>query len=109
MVPGMARMTDDGLGGDAEIGTAHGGSVEIRKLPDGRAVLLPASLGGRRLGAEGVEVLADIEDEFRAIAAARGRIDGLVVEARQYGVPWSLIGFVLGLSDQGARKRFWKG
>jgi len=104
----MAKMTDDGLGdGDEGPGMAHQGSVEIRKLPDGRAVLLPATLGGRRLSAEGVEVLADIEEEFRAIAAARAHIDDLVREARgDYGVPWTLIGFVLGLSDQGARKRF---
>ncbi len=104
----MAKMTEDGLGAGGEgPGFAHQGSVEIRKLPDGRALLLPASVGGQRLGAEGLEVLADIEDQFRAIATARQRIDELVAEGRaDYGVPWSLIGFVLGISDQGARKRF---
>lgn len=100
----------DPLGAELRIGdVTYDGMVEIRKLPDGRAVMLPSAgtgPGRRRLNLDALDVLADIQREVREIAARRDRLDALVDEARETGTPWHLIGFSVGTTGEGARQRW---
>jgi len=105
----MAKMSRDPLGADVEVG---GGDVtafdfvEVAKTAEGLPVLLPRTAGARRLGGEKLEVLADVQAVARRIEEARERLDALVAEARDLGVPWSLIGFSVGTTGEAARQRW---
>ena len=104
----MAKMSREPLGDDdVQVGNDDpGGPVELRRLSDGRAVLLPRLSTGARLGGDGLEVLADAQQVVRDMRKLRATLDRLVAEAREYGVPWSLIGFTVGTSGEAARQKW---
>ena len=83
-----------------------GGPVTLRRLPDGRAVLLPSAGGGRKLGFDGLDIVADIQATVRRLQAEREALDELVQQAREVRVPWHLIGFSVGTTPQAAQQRW---
>jgi hypothetical protein len=91
--------------GDEE---AARGGVEIRVTtgPDGRrsGVLVPRAFA--RLSEEGSEVVADLQREALALQETRRRIEALVMEAREVGASWSVIGWSLGTTGDAARQRW---
>lgn len=78
--------------------------LEIRRLPSGRAVLVPLAL--RRLKGEQYEVVSDIQHAAVAVHEAQASLSDLVGEARDLGVSWNAIGWSVGTSAQAARKRW---
>jgi hypothetical protein len=102
----MAKMSKDALGEDVALGADTGGPVEIRRLPDGRAMMLPVSPYGRKLNVEAVEVLADIQGVMRDMITLREELDVLIEQARMCRAPWALIGFSVGTTGEAARKRW---
>lgn len=98
--------TPDPLSSDVRLGVEDGGPVAVRRLPDGRALLLPAVTRGRQLSPDGLDVLADVQGSVRRLQAERQALDELVGVAREAGVSWNLIGFSVGITAQSARERW---
>jgi hypothetical protein len=53
-----------------------------------------------------ISTLRALADATRTVAAGRRAQAEAVAEARRAGVPWSRIAVVLGVTRQGAKKRF---
>jgi hypothetical protein len=71
---------------------------------DGQAVLVPRSV--RNANPTAQALLADIQAASRHLVEVSDEIDVLVQECRQWGVSWSAVAFVTGMTPQGARQRF---
>lgn len=84
----------------------YDGPVALRRLPDGRALLLPHAGGGRQLHSDALDVLADMQTTVRRLQSQRTALDVLVDQARQVGVAWHLIGFSVGTTGEAARQRW---
>lgn len=78
--------------------------VAITVGPDGRAFFLPAAL--RRATPRQRRVMQGIQDRVAANVAILAQLDELVADARAAGLSWHSIGWLTGMSAQGARKRW---
>jgi hypothetical protein len=78
--------------------------VEVRRLTDGRAVLVPRAL--RDLRGAPADLVADLQHVAGEIARGQDLLDGLVPECREAGLSWNSIGWCLGISSQAARQRW---
>jgi hypothetical protein len=68
----------------------------------------PTDDDGSYLDRETVEWLEEINESNRALILAEEQLYGIVGQARDNRVKWSLIGRVLGVSAQAAQQRFSK-
>jgi hypothetical protein len=90
-------------------GLTEGDSVEIVRVRDGvrgpQAVMLPASIR-RKLDQEGMMIVADLQHAVREITKHQNFIDQTVADARAEGLSWATIGWSVGLTAEGARKKW---
>ena len=89
-------MTNDGVSLHIRAGSAF-----IRAEP------APATMA--RLTAGDRELLDTLAEHLAEVRALEEHAAALVLELRSRGVPWSVIGWASGLTDEGARRRWWPG
>lgn len=88
------------LGGDTDFDEDD----VLLQMVGGRAALIPVS--ARRLPADVKTDLADVMRAAARINEAVQVLDELVIDLRDRGVSWSVIGWTLGMTGEGARQRF---
>lgn len=83
-----------------------GGGVSLT-VGQGQAFFTPVTPAAvARLGGLGRQTLADLQTHALALETMQRHLDELVGDARYVGVSWALIGWSLGLTAEGARKRW---
>ena len=89
-----------------EVAAAKGVSVRVVTDSAGKrsAVLVPVAFA--RLSQEAVEVVADLQREALRLQEIRERVEALVIESRDVGASWAVIGWSVGTSESAARKRW---
>jgi len=89
-----------------EEAAAKGVTVRVVTNSDGvrSAVLVPVAFA--RLSQEAVEVVADLQRKALQLQAIREEIEALVIEARDVGASWAVIGWSVGTTESAARKRW---
>jgi len=89
-----------------EVAAAKGVSVRVVTDSTGKrsAVLVPVAFA--RLSQEAVEVVADLQREALRLQEIRERVEALVIESRDVGASWAVIGWSVGTSESAARKRW---
>jgi len=85
---------------------AQGVQMRVVTWPDGErsAVLVPVAFS--RLSQEAVEVVADLQRKTLALHEIGDQVRALVMEAREVGASWAVIGWSVGTSESAARKRW---
>lgn len=82
--------------------------VEIRVHTDSEgkrsAILVPVAFA--RLSQEGVEVVAELQREALRLQEIREQVEALVIEAREAGASWAVIGWSVGTTGDAARQRW---
>ena len=82
--------------------------VTVRVVTDSNgvrsAVLVPVAFA--RLSQEAVEVVADLQRSALELRALRDRVEALVIEARDAGASWAVIGWSVGTTGDAANKRW---
>ncbi len=78
--------------------------VELRRLRSGSVVLVPRAL--RNLGGSDLQQAAFLQEEAATVQDSLARLTGRVVAARARGLSWNTIGWCVGLSADGARRRW---
>lgn len=93
-----------------ELGARDEGAVALRVAGDGAAFFSPRPPAGvTRLSEHQRSDLADLQEHALMLEGMQRHLDELVAAARDSGVSWSLIGWSLGLTPEGARKRWGTG
>jgi hypothetical protein len=69
-----------------------------------RAAVLPRSL--TRLSGEALEVASSVQHALADVGRLHELIAGHVVELRELGASWAAVGWCVGTTSEGARKRF---
>jgi hypothetical protein len=89
-----------------EQAAAKGVQVRVVTGPDGErsAVLVPVAFS--RLSQEAVEVVADLQRKALALREIRDEVEALVIESRDAGASWAVIGWSIGMNGEAARKRW---
>lgn len=108
MTSGKERREDrDGF--VPELGTVNSGSVGLHASAGTAffAPVTPAAVG--RLSRGQQDRVADLQEHALRLEEMTGHLDELVLEARSAGVSWALIGWSVGMSDEGARRRWGSG
>ncbi len=95
------------IGNDDDEATEEG--VEIVRLTEGvrgpQAVMIPTSMR-RKLDDEGMLLVGDIQHAVRQITKLQNFLDTAVDDARAQGMSWATIGWTVGLTAEGARKKW---
>lgn len=81
-----------------------GADRAIVKTPDGAAALVPWA--ARRLSGEALEVFTVMQRSGLLIQQIELDLEEMAGEAREAGLSWSLIGAAVGLTAEGARRRY---
>lgn len=79
--------------------------ARIKTEKGNRALMLPASIR-KKLDEEGMMVAAELQHAVREITKYQDAIDRSVEEAREMGLSWATIGWCVGLTAEGARKKW---
>jgi len=89
-----------------EVASRDGVQVRVAVAADGKrsAVIVPRAFA--RLSEEGMEVVSDLQRKALALHDLRDEVEALVIEAREAGASWGVIGWSVGTSDQAARQRW---
>jgi len=88
------------------------GPVAVRRLAlnesvqDGRAAAFFAPRAYKRLTDEGQQVLASLQRIAAQIHEMQAHLDEHVLDARDLGASWDLIGWSVGTTGEGARQRW---
>lgn len=83
------------------------GEVMVKRTAEGRPMfepVMPKSAG--RLSGEGRSLMAELQATVYEIRERQDRVEGLVGMMREAGVSWALIGWCLGVTGDGARRRW---
>lgn len=94
------------------VGLHNDGSVTVRRavmaegVVDGRAAAFFTPRAYKRLNDEAQQVIADLQAIAGQMHALQGHLDEHVTEARSLGASWDLIGWSVGTTGEGARKRW---
>lgn len=81
--------------------------VDVALSPAGRAFFQPVEQrAARGLTGPKQAALADLQEHARSLAIMREHLAALVEECREQGISWSLIGWSLGITGEGARKMY---
>ena len=78
--------------------------LAVVRTQDGHATLLPRSAS--RLSGEALETYATMMKAGFMLREMEDDVREMVLEARQLGVSWALIGSALGLTGEGVRRRY---
>lgn len=78
--------------------------VVVGRTPEGVGFILPTS--AKRLEGEPLEVFAQMQRRGALLQKLEAELDDLAVAAREVGLSWSLIGAAVGLTAEGARRRY---
>jgi hypothetical protein len=92
----VARFDDDDFAGEDVAVLAAEDSVR-------RPLLLPKS--ARRLDAESLDLLAQMQERALQITELESQLEGLTRLGREVGISWSVLGFVQGLTGEAVRRR----
>lgn len=98
----------EGVGIGSPDGLTEDDSAEIVKVQGShgpQALMLPQSIR-RKLDQEGLLVAADLQYAVRQITKLQEGIDETVQDARAMGLSWATIGWCVGLTAEGARKKW---
>lgn len=91
-----------------EDGKAAAKGVTVRVVTDSdgnrSAVLVPVAFA--RLSQEAVEVVADLQRKALALREIGEQVEALVIESRNVGASWAVIGWSVGTTGDAARKRW---
>lgn len=96
-------------------GLLHGdddGAIYVHRVAlndsvqDGRAAAFFAPRAYKRLAREGQLVLSSLQQIAAQIHEMQGHLDQHVLEARDAGASWDLIGWSVGTTGEGARQRW---
>ena len=89
-----------------EEATAKGVQVRMVTDSDGQrhAALVPVAFS--RLSQEAVEVVSDLQKKALELQELKEQIEGLVIEARNVGASWEVIGWSVGTTGSAALKRW---
>ena len=89
-----------------EVASRNGVQVRTATAADGHrsTVIVPRAFA--RLSQEGMEVVADLQREALALRDIRDRVEALVIESREAGASWDVIGWSVGTTGDAARKRW---
>lgn len=79
--------------------------VRVQGSHGPQALALPGSVR-RKLDQEGLLVAADLQYAVREITKLQAGIDETVQDARAMGLSWATIGWCVGLTAEGARKKW---
>jgi hypothetical protein len=87
---------------------AVGEGVQVRTHTgsDGKKSVSIQPRAFARLSEEGHEVMADLQRTAFELQEIREKLEALVIEARNVGASWALIGWSLGTSGDAARQRW---
>jgi hypothetical protein len=93
---------------DTGPGLTEEGAVEVVKTSTGEAFFRPAvrPRSWDRLGEEGQYVLAGLQGIAAQIHEMQGHLEEHVLEARELGASWDLIGWSIGTTGEAVRQRF---
>ena len=86
----------------------EGVQVRTQTGPDGKPVVALQPRAFARLSDEAHEVMADLQRTAFELQEIREKLEALVIEARDAGASWALIGWSLGTSGDAANKRWGK-
>jgi hypothetical protein len=78
--------------------------VALLRSAEGEAYVLPRSVG--RLRGEAADVVVDLQRQARTIDELERRVDHLVEHARELGLSWAVVGWSVGITAEGARRRW---
>lgn len=73
--------------------------------PDNMHILLPLSMK-KQLSEEARSIVADMQSAVVQIQRLQEQIDQAVVAGREEGMSWAAIGWSVGLTAEGARKKW---
>lgn len=92
-------------------GALEEGSVEVSRSRSGEAFFRPAvrPRSWDRLGEEGQFLLSGVQRLAAQMSELEGHLQAHVLELREVGASWDLIGWSLGLTGEGARRRYGDG
>jgi len=81
--------------------------VEVARAAGGKAFFQPVEhRAARGLSGPKQAALADLQEHARALAGMRDHLRELVDDCREQGISWSLIGWSLGITAEGARQAY---
>ncbi|WP_270890025.1 hypothetical protein [Pedococcus sp. 5OH_020] len=102
----MAKSKRDATFDPVTIGTAEAAQdgVSIVRAPSGRMAFVPRSVG--RLKGEALEVATELQELVARIREDQVRLEQLVLEGRECGMSWAAVGWCVGTTGDGARKRW---
>ena len=90
---------------DAPFTGDPGAAVSVSRDPvSGRAALVPASVG--RLTPPQLEAYGQLQRRVMAAEELRADIADAVRECRELGISWGALSWTLGITAEGARRRF---
>jgi hypothetical protein len=110
--PGRVPWVREGIMRDVteDVGPGIGerGAVEIVRSADGEAFFRPAirPRAWDRMGGEGRSMLAGVQRIASQIHEMQGHLGEHVMEARDLGASWDLIGWSVGTTGEAARQRW---
>ena len=89
-----------------EAAAREGVSVRVSTSADGKRAVVLVPRGFARLSDEGMEVVSELQREAFALHDIRDRVEALVIESREAGASWAVIGWSVGTSGDAARQRW---
>jgi hypothetical protein len=89
-----------------EVAAANGVEIRVHREPDGTrsSVIVPRSVA--RLDPRQAGMVSDLQRHALLLQQVRGLIEANVLDARDLGVSWAVIGWTLGTTESAARKRW---
>ena len=89
-----------------EAASRNGVQVRTSTAPDGKrsTVIVPRAFA--RLSQEGMEVVSDLQRKAFALHDLRDEVEALVIQSREAGASWAVIGWSVGTSGDAARQRW---
>jgi len=89
-----------------EVAYADGVQVRTSTGHDGGRVAVIVPRAFARLSGEAAEVVSELQRKALGMREIRDQVEALVMEAREVGASWDVIGWSVGTTGDAARKRW---